>query len=95
MDALFFLRASRFSITYRSAAADRTRGLEGSQCSAPASSWRWYANHHTNKSHISATQSLSGWTTARMTTKRKTHPYSTATSAGTVRVLHNKLQLYP
>ncbi|ROL53328.1 hypothetical protein DPX16_20438 [Anabarilius grahami] len=84
MDAVF-LRASRFSITYRKAAMDPTRGLEGSQCSAPASSWRWYANHHTNKSHISDTQSLSDWSTARMTTKRKTHPYSRATSVGTER----------
>lgn len=84
MDAVF-LCASRFSITYRKAAMDPTRGLEGSQCSAPASSWRWYANHHTNKSHISDTHSLSDWSTARMTTKRKTHPYSRATSVGTER----------
>jgi len=82
MDAVL-LRASRFSITYRRAAADPTRGIEGSQCSAPASSsWRWYADHHTNKRHISETQSLSNWTTARMTTKSKAHPYSRATSVG-------------
>lgn len=40
---------------------------------------------HKQKPHFRHPQSLSDWSTARMTTKRKTHPYSRATSVGTER----------
>lgn len=94
MDAVCFLRASRFCITYGTNAQQRSGHKASRDLSDQLRHRLGDGTQITTqtKATFSASQSLSGWTTARMATKRKTHPYSTATSAGSDRSLHNKLQ---